>query len=360
MSVEDQKRALSDRDLREMGFAFDVPEIEEVDVMVVDDDRTTLGLLEGQLKRVGHPVRTFSDPRAALQAIAEQPPKILVTDMVMPGMSGIDLTNEARAHDPHIGVILVTGVGDEGAAEVMAPIGVSSFLAKPIEPDALRRAVLRAYLSRAADAHHRAMVNWMYETMDRNAQAIRDVTVGTLTALTNALDARNPHFRGHSQAVAMQAAAIAHALELEEREVEVIRVAGMLHDIGMIGIPDAIVDKPGALTAEEVETIRTHCEAGAAIMEPMKHLGASRLYVLEHHERLDGSGYPGGKHGDEISLGGQIVGIAEAWAGIIESRPHRGGRSREEGYEILSAHEGRWFSADVTRALIDSDVGVIA
>ena len=360
MTVEGEKRALSDRDLREMGFAFDVPEIEEVDVMVVDDDRTSLGLMEGNLKRVGHPVRAFREPRAALEAIAERPPKILVTDMVMPGMSGIDLANEARAHDPHIGVILVTGVGDDGAAKLMAPLGVSSFLAKPVEPDALRRAVLRAYLRRAADAHHRTIVNWMYEAMDRNAQAIRDVTIGTLTALINALDARSAHFRGHSQAVAMQAAAIAHALGLEEDEVEMIRVAGMLHDIGMIGIPDAIVDKPGALTAEELEAIRTHCDAGAAIVEPMKHLGASRLYVLEHHERLDGSGYPDGKRGDEISLGGQIVGISEAWAGILESRSYRGGHSREEGYDILTANEGRWFSPEVTRALIESDVGVIA
>lgn len=360
MTVEGEKRALSDHDLREMGFQFDIPEIEEIDVMVVDDDRASLALMKGQLERVGHPVRAFNDPRAALDAIKERPPSILVTDMVMPGMSGVDLANEARMHDPHMGVVLVTGVTDEAAGVVMAPLGVSAFLSKPVEPDGLRRAVLRAYLRRAADAHHRAMVNWMYATMDRNAQAIRDVTLGTLTALINTLDARSAHFRGHSQAVAMQAAAVAQTLGLDEWEVELVRTAGMLHDIGMIAVPDVIVDKPAALTPEEIKVVRTHCEAGAGIVEPMKHLGASRLYVLEHHERLDGSGYPHGKRGDEISLGGQIVGIAEAWAGIIESRSYQEGRSREEGYEILSAHEGRWFGADVTRALIASDVGVIA
>jgi putative nucleotidyltransferase with HDIG domain len=203
------------------------------------------------------------------------------------------------------------------------------------------------------------MLNWMYRTMDRNAQAVRDVTLGTLTALINALDARSPHFRGHSQAVAMQAAAVAQTLGLTEGEVEMVRIAGLLHDIGMIAVPDAIVDKPEALTPAEVQVIREHCATGAAIIEPMKHLAAARLYILEHHERLDGSGYPAGKRGDEISLGGQIVGIAEAWTGILESRPHRGALSRKAGLEILRGHQDRWFSAEVTEALIESDVGLI-
>ena len=100
----------------------------------------------------------------------------------------------------------------------------------------------------------------------------------------------------------------------------------------MIGVPDAVVEKPEALSPEELELIRAHCETGAAIIEPMKHLGSAVLYVREHHERWDGSGYPEKKKGDEISLGGQIVGIAEAWTGIIESRAYRDGRSSAHGY----------------------------
>jgi putative nucleotidyltransferase with HDIG domain len=359
MKTAKPARAPSDRELRDLGFSFHVPEIEEVPVYVVDDDKTSLTLLQAFLERIGHPVEAFSDPRDALEAIRAQPPKILVTDLVMPNLTGLELAEQARALDPDIGVILVTAYGDDSTAEATLRLGISRFLTKPVELDTLTRAVQRAFLKRAAHDHHRAMVKWMYDAMARNADEIREVTLGTLASLINALDARSPHFRGHSQAVAMQAAAAAQALELGEEEVEAIRTAGLLHDIGMIGVPDAVVEKPEALTAEELEMIRSHCETGAAILEPMKQLGPSIGYVLDHHERWDGSGYPDGKKGEHISMGAQIVGISEAWTAIIESRAYRDGRSREEGLEILLAHQGAWFTEEVTLALIESDVGVM-
>lgn len=359
MTDTERVRAPTDGQLRQLGFSFNVPEVEDVEVFVVDDDGTSLELIEAFVRRIGHPVRAFTDPHEALEALKAGAPKILVTDMVMPQLSGVDLAKAARAVDPDLAVILVTGVGDSGTAAATVQLGVSTFLTKPIELSHLTRALQRAFLKRAADDHHRAMVNWMYEAMERNSRAIREVTLGTLTSLTNAMDARSPHFRGHTRAVAMQAAAVAEALGLTEPEVEAVRVAGILHDIGMIGVPDSVVEKPGELTVEERELVRTHPEAGVAIIEPMKHLGPSIRYVLEHHERWDGSGYPDGKAGSEISLGGQIVGISEAWIAILESRAYREGRTREEGMEILQNHEDEWFTSEVTRALIESDVGLM-
>jgi putative nucleotidyltransferase with HDIG domain len=148
-------------------------------------------------------------------------------------------------------------------------------------------------------------------------------------------------------------------LDADDAEVEAVRVAGLLHDVGMMAVPDALVHKPKALTPDEFAIIRSHCDRGVEILEPMKHLGRTIRYVHEHHERWDGSGYPAGKKGDEISLGGQIVGIAEAWIAILESRAYRQSFTREEGLKILEAKRGVWFSPEVTDALRRADIGMI-
>jgi len=340
-------------------FDLVVPAVHEVSVVVVDDERVSLELVARSLTQLGHPVRAFSAPRDALSDMRANPPAVLVTDLVMPEISGVELVREARRIDPDMGLVLVTGVGDEQAAVTMGGLEVSAYLTKPVDRAELLAAVQGAYLNRAAREHHQSMVEWMYATLDRNAAAIRDVTMGTLGSLMNALDARSSHFQGHSRAVAMQAAAVAQTLQLSDKDIDEIHAAGLLHDIGMIGVPDAIVDKPSTLSEEEAALIRTHCEAGASIIEPMRHLGSASLYVLEHHERLDGSGYPHGKRAEEISLGGQIVGIAEAWVGILDDRAYREGRPREEGMEILLSQQGRWFSSELTEALMESDIGVI-
>jgi putative nucleotidyltransferase with HDIG domain len=340
-------------------FRFELPDSSEGVVFVVDNDRTSGTLNGGILKGVGYKVRQFGTPQEALSELRKSSPTILVTDFAMGGMSGLELAQAAQEHDPDIAVILLTGSGDEATAQAALRMGVADYIKKPPEPEALKRSVQRAFHKRAADEHHRALVVWMKEELERRAKAIREVTVSTLASLANALDARSPHFHGHSKAVAMQAAAIAHALDADEDEVEAVRIAGLLHDVGMMAIPDSLVHKPGSLTPEELSIIRSHCDRGVEILEPMKHLGHSIRYVHEHHERWDGSGYPLGKKGDEISLGGQIVGISEAWVAILESRAYRVANSRDEGLEIIESKKGAWFSTDVTDALRRADVGMI-
>ena len=340
-------------------FKFELPDSSEGVVFVVDNDRTSGTLNAGILKGVGYKVRQFATPQEALDELRRSSPTILVTDFAMGGMSGLELAQAAQEHDPDIAVILLTGSGDEATAQAALRMGVFDYIKKPPEPESLKRSVQRAFHKRAAEEHHRALVGWMKAELERRAQALREVTVGTLASLANALDMRSPHFQGHSKAVAMQAAAIAQALRCDDAEVEAVRIAGLLHDVGMMAVPDALVHKPQSLTPEEFGVIRSHCDRGVEILEPMKHLGRSIRYVHEHHERWDGSGYPAGKKADGISLGGQIVGISEAWIAILESRAYRSGRSREEGFKILEAKVGIWFSDEVTEALRQADIGMI-
>ena len=338
-------------------FTFELPEASAARVFVVDDDGTSAALNCHILESAGYQVRQFSNPVEALEQLREAYGTILVTDFELPEMSGLELAQAAQELDPDIRIILLTGSGDEKTAQAALRMGVSDYITKPPEPESLRRSVQRALHTRAAD--HRAMVGWMKEELDRRGKALRAVTVSALASLANALDMRNPHFQGHSRAVAMQAAAIAQQLEADIDEVEAVRTAGLLHDVGMIAVPDALVQKPESLTPEEFGVIRSHCDRGVEILEPMKHLGRSIRYVHEHHERWDGSGYPQGKKGEEISLGGQIVGISEAWVALLDTRSYRRGRSRDEGLGMLEDQRGVWFSAEVTDALREADVGMI-
>lgn len=340
-------------------FRFELPDTTEGRILVVDNDRTSGTLNAGILHSAGYAVDLFGTPDDALEAVRKGDATILLTDFEMGAMSGLELAQAAQEQDPDIRIILLTGSGDERTAQAALRMGISDYIKKPPDPDALKRSVQRALHMRAAEEHHRAMVGWMRAELERRAEAIRQVTVSSLSALANALDLRNPHFQGHSKAVAMQAAAIAQALDADVDEVEAVRTAGLLHDVGMIAVPDALVSKPESLTPEEFGIIRSHCERGVAILEPMTHLGRCIRYVHEHHERWDGSGYPVGKKGDDISLGGQIVGISEAWIAILESRSYRVGRSREEGLKILVDKRGVWFSPEVTDALRSADVGMI-
>lgn len=340
-------------------FTFELPDATQARILVVDNDRTSGTLNAGILKSGGYNVELFTSADEALASVHRGEATVLVTDFEMGSMSGLELGQAALEHDPDIRIILLTGSGDEKTAQAALRMGVSDYIKKPPDSDALKRSVQRAIHKRAADEHHRAMVGWMREELARRAEAIRDVTVSALASLANALDLRNPHFQGHSKAVSIQAAAIAHALGCGDEEIEAVRTAGLLHDVGMMAVPDTLVAKPESLTPEEFEVIRSHCDRGVEILEPMRHLGRCIRYVHEHHERWDGSGYPLAKEGDEISLGGQIVGIAEAWTAILESRAYRAGRSREEGLKILEDKRGIWFSPEVTDALRRSDLGMI-
>ena len=357
MRARDQYTSPLDDLEEETDYSFELPDAGEGVVVIVHDDAECATLTRTILEAVNYSVRTFSSPAEALESLQVGQPTVLVTDFHMPEMSGLDLAQRAQETDPDVRVILLTGSGDETTAQAALRAGVSDYMMKPPDGAALTRSVQRAFHQRATEDHHRAMVAWMKLELRRRADAIREVTVSTLASFANALDMRSPHFHGHSRAVASLSAAVAESMGLPPVEVEAIRTAGLLHDVGMIAIPDSLVEKEASLTREEFDIIRSHCDRGVEILEPMHHLGDSIRYVYEHHERWDGSGYPKGMKGDEISLGGQIVAISEAWVAILASRAYRGGMSPEEGLRMLDEMRDQWFSAEVTDALRQAVVG---
>src|SRR5207245_1195384 len=156
--------------------------------------------------------------------------------------------------------------------------------------------------------------------LQRERMKLERLSIATLEALVNALEAKDPYMRGHSARVADLSATIAHELGIPEEDVEHVRVAGRLHDIGKIGTRESVLNKQGALTPEEFEHVKQHVVIGSQILAPLSHLGDIIPAVRHHHERWDGTGYPDGLRGEEIPMGGRIIGAAEVFDALSTSR----------------------------------------
>ena len=164
---------------------------------------------------------------------------------------------------------------------------------------------------------------------------IESVSTRVAQALINAMEAKSPYLRGHSHRVAAVAATLAAEMDLPEEVVEQVRLAGALHDVGKIGVREYVLDKPDALTTEEFAQVKEHVSIGLNILAPLTHLGPVLEFIAHHHERTDGSGYPNGLTGDKVSLGGRILGAADALDALTSPRAFRQALTVEEALAVL-------------------------
>ena len=188
-----------------------------------------------------------------------------------------------------------------------------------------------------------------------NAQLLEELDLlnwGALTALARTVDAKSPWTAGHSERVAKTAIRIGRVLGLSNDENETLHRAALLHDIGKIATPVRILDKPGKLTDEERRTVEQHSSAGASILEPIGAYKSVIPAVLQHHERYDGKGYPDGLAGEEISLGGRIMAVADVYDSLVSDRPYRPGMDKERVITIIKKRAGTQFDPNVVQALL--------
>ena len=319
-------------------------------VLVADDDRI-VGGSRALLELAGYDALVFSDASEALEALEANPRPIVVKDHDLHSMTSLEFVERVFDVDPLSKVVLIVRGGDELSADLAIQAGAFDYVMKPLGTEPFTRVLRRALVAHTREeAAHNSETALRKESL-RQEGVIKKLTVGTLTALLSAQEARTPLFRGHSQAVANCAAGIARTLSLPADQVSAIRTAGLLHDLGMIAVPDDVVNKPGQLSKEEFAHVAAHPRRGSEILAPMHHLGDVPRFVLEHHERVDGSGYPDGKKGSEISLGGQVVALAEYWTAITEDRPFRDRMTAKEAMSTLVGTGGTWFDSQLLRAL---------
>ncbi len=301
-----------------------------VAILVVDDEDAIRSALKRYLTGRGYEVVTAATGAEALEALERRKITGMLLDVMLPDASGIDLVPQVMQLEPAIALLILTAVNDATAAALCMQRGATDYLTKPIDLEVLDRALQRALDRRHTRLEDQEINRWLKEEVAVKAAEVRleranleRISVATLEALVNALEAKDPYLRGHSARVADMAATIAAEMSFTDEDIERVRTAGRLHDIGKIGIREEILNKQGPLTDEEFEHVKQHVVVGSQILAPLVHLKNVIQFVRSHHERWDGEGYPDRLAGDAIPFGARIIGAVEIYDALTTSRPYQ-------------------------------------
>jgi putative two-component system response regulator len=277
-------------------------------ILVIDDEKVIRELMCEILERAGYDTIGAGTSAEALGLLADSEIVLVVSDIVMPGLTGLELLEEVRARRPSLPVILVTGAGTYENLSQAVTRGADGLVIKPFSHADLQNAVAAA-LERARRSEHDVRERLLAPTL--------------AAALANAIEARDGELQGHCERLGELAVRIATLMKLPSATVEYVRLGAVLHDVGKIGIPDRVLLKNGALTDEERTLMRTHPLIGDRLLDPLDFLPDVRAIVRHHHERWDGTGYPDGLAAERIPLGARIVGVADAVEAMSAPRRYR-------------------------------------
>ncbi|PDW02483.1 HD-GYP domain-containing protein [Candidatus Viridilinea mediisalina] len=292
-------------------------------ILVVDDDPGIIDLLVRILTRDGYTPLIARNGVEALAQVEREPPDLILLDVTMPLLDGFAVCkrlkdNEATALIP---VTMLTGLDDRDNRQRGLEVGTDDFLTKPFDTSLLRaRIISQLRLKRMTDQ------------LERTEQVV--------FMLALAVEAKDSYTEGHLRRLASYSEQLAIAAHVPAAQLKAIRFGGLLHDIGKIGVEDAILRKPEPLTPEEYEQIKLHPEHGARIIQPMRFAADVMPIIRHHHERWDGQGYPAGICGEQIPLGARIVSVVDAYDAMMTDRPYRRSLGLKEALQRLHAGRG--------------------
>jgi len=320
-------------------------------ILLVDDDTAILTILETMLtKRYKYKVDTAKDSDAALQLIRENAFDLVISDINMPGMDGLELMEHILRRDPHMPVILITGYADVKTMQTAIRLGVYDFLRKPFNMEELHVSVKQAIHKRKLSQENEKYTSNLEILLQEKATELFEVNrqlernfVQTVLAMINALEASDVYTKGHSERVTSYSVMIGQEMNLPRDQIKLLRIGAVLHDLGKIGIYQTLLNKPSRLSDDELDIIRQHPVIGEKILRPIELPDVIRHIVLQHHERIDGSGYPHQLKKHEISPLAKIVAVADAFDAMTSGRPYRQSISKDKALQEIHTCAGTQF-----------------
>ncbi|HEV8187488.1 MAG TPA: HD domain-containing phosphohydrolase [Pyrinomonadaceae bacterium] len=333
-----------------------MPTIVSPRILIVDDEVEITEILADLLSEEYECIRAGS-AEEALTRLQESEFQLVISDITMPGMSGLDMIPHVKEIAPDTVVVMISGMQTVESAIGALRLGAFDYLMKPFD---LRQ--VEAVVKRALEHHDLVVAKQRYENhleelveqrtieLDKALNSLEGAYRSTLKALTAALETRDSETHGHSERVVTYSLRLGREYGLSSEEMKALEFGSLLHDIGKIGVPDSILRKPAKLTEEEWVRMREHPLHGQQILRGIEFLqGASRV-VAQHHEKWDGTGYPLGLRKEEIDICARIFSVADAFDAITSDRVYRRGKSYEAASQELDDWSGRQFDPKVVEA----------
>lgn len=343
-------------------------------LLINDDEPISRHLGEKLINQEGHSVIFEYTAQAGLEALKQGSFYVVVVKFDMPDSDGVTLVKSIKKIDPDCIVIAFLEEEDPHVLKEISMLGVYDFISKPVDLSRLLLLIDKGMELRLSVIAQRKLqqsfgeqnaslqkqntllakrIEESTKNLTRLYEDLRATYMRTITALAQAIDARDHYTHSHSQNVAKYAVALSEELGLSAKEIETIREACELHDIGKIGIEDSILGKPSPLNAEEWEQIKRHPTTGAQILEPLTFLNDVIDLVKQHHEHFDGTGYPEGRSGEDILLGARIIHIADAYESMRSARSYRKiPLTQEEAIAEIKKHSGTQFDQKLTEVFL--------
>ncbi len=323
--------------------------------VVADDEPSLRQVLVRLMSADGFVCLQASSGLEALEQLEKVNAHLLLTDLRMPSMDGIELLQRAKAKYPDLAVILITAVADVQVALDCLANGAMDYLTKPFHLEEVRARVAQALEKRRLIVENRAYQRDLEARVAAQARRLEELFLGGVQALVQALEVKDQYTRGHSIRVSQYSALLARELGLPDESVRQIELGGHVHDIGKIGVREAVLNKDGALTDEEYQHIMTHPMVGWHILSPL--LGDTPMalnIVRSHHERYDGRGVPDMLAGELIPLEARIAGVTDAFDAMVSGRAYRRGRfmTQDDAIAELRRNSGTQFDPQLADAFI--------
>jgi putative two-component system response regulator len=320
------------------------PEIKDdspILILVVDDDDNCRRMLQDFFNITSFSCLVAANAAEALAILSREKVDLVVSDIKMAEKDGVELMQEVHQNFPQIPFIIMTGYAPEYSYESIINAGASDFIAKPFSLGELKAKICR--IQKEKDTLRR---------LQQTLVKVKKLFENTVGALASTLEKRDPYTAGHQHRVGELSEGIAREMNLPEARIEVLRLAALVHDIGKVGVPADILTKPGKLTNLEMSLIKLHCQVGYDILKNVEFPWPIAEMVFQHHERMDGSGYPQELTGPQILLEARILGVADVVEAMTTHRPYRPALELNVALEEISQNRGRLYDGEVVDACL--------